>query len=244
MAAAPAARPPPPLLLPLPVSLLYTHSLPSLLLPLPVSLLYTHSLPPLPGAPGAKGLPLRDTLARVLALARVLLAPGVEGRMGNLGGRPPAKLAAEAARVLPLLLRRVDEQPGGVDPDAAAAAIEVLPPFMADAFNTRMSIERKSLELKTLPESLSRSAAEPFVPTAPRAAEPFVLTPTPSPCQLLPLGLGAALDTAPLVRLHMLGVLAFLARAAADRPESPFAQAHPRSPRLDALFFFFLFYPY
>jgi hypothetical protein len=40
--------PPPSLLLPLPMSLLYTHSFspppPSLLLPLPVSLLYTHSL--------------------------------------------------------------------------------------------------------------------------------------------------------------------------------------------------------
>ena len=36
-----AVPPPPSLLLPLPVSLLYTHSL---LLPLPVSLLYTHSL--------------------------------------------------------------------------------------------------------------------------------------------------------------------------------------------------------
>ena len=87
-------------------------------------------------APPVKGLAMGEVLKKALALAHVLLGEGVESLMANLGGRPPAKLASEVARVLPLLLRRVETQAGGIDEASMASVVTLLPPALTASLDT------------------------------------------------------------------------------------------------------------
>ncbi|KAJ1477424.1 hypothetical protein T484DRAFT_1821403, partial [Baffinella frigidus] len=75
-------------------------------------------------------------LKKALALAHVLLGEGVESLMANLGGRPPAKLASEVARVLPLLLRRVEAQAGGIDEASIASVVSLLQAALTASIDT------------------------------------------------------------------------------------------------------------